>query len=72
MSEWIPANPPINTKGQHAAEMANKEMNVRDRQVRHVFIPAPLEDEQVPVKPPAKRRSFVDPNAIGGRSIRRD
>jgi hypothetical protein len=72
MSEWIPACPPINRKGQHNARMANEDLSVRDRQVRHVVIPPPLEDEQIPVAPPAQRRQFVDPNARGGRPVRRD
>jgi hypothetical protein len=71
MSEWIPINPPINTKGQHDREMANQATSVRDRQVRRVVIPA--DEPDVEVKPvPVQRRHFVDPNAIGGRPLRKD
>jgi hypothetical protein len=71
VSEWIPANPEINSKALHDREMANQELSVRDRQVKPVFIPAPLEDEQVPVPLPTKRRHFEDPNAVGGARTRR-
>ena len=72
MSEWLPINPPVNTKAIHDREIMNQELSVRDRQAaRRVFIPA-VEEEEVEVKPaPFKRRHFVDPNAIGGRPTRR-
>jgi hypothetical protein len=74
MSEWIPANPPLrgSTKGLHDAEMANSFSSVRDRAKIIYTIPPPTEDEQqIPVEPPAQRRHFVDPKAIGGRPTRR-
>jgi len=73
MSEWIPANPEINQgKRYEEAFAANQDLSVRGRQVRRVVIPPPLEDEQIPVAPPAQRRKFVDPNARGGRPTRRN
>jgi hypothetical protein len=72
--EWIPINPPVrgSTKAMHDAEMANSVSNVRDRAKIVYPIPAPLEDEQVPVPPRPARRHFDNPNAIGGRPLRRD
>jgi hypothetical protein len=75
MSEWtglIPANPEINSKALHDHEVANMDLSVRDRQAaRRVFIPPDEPDEQVEV-PKVQRRHFVDPNAIGGRPLRKD
>jgi hypothetical protein len=68
----IPANPVINTKGQHDAQVANQDLSVRGREVRRVVIPRAPVDIEVPVAPPAARRHFDNPNAIGGRPLRRD
>jgi hypothetical protein len=68
----IPANPVINTNGQNNARMANQDLSVRDRAKVRVVIPRAPVDIEVPVAPPAARRHFVDPNARGGRPVRRD
>jgi hypothetical protein len=60
MSEYIPANPPANSRGMHGVTMANDVRSVRDRQVVIVPEAAPLEDEQIPVQPVARRR-FIQP-----------
>lgn len=74
MSEWIPANPPLrgSTKALNDAEMANSFSSVRDRAKIMYTIPAPIEDEQVPVTPPAQRRNFGSgPAAFAQRTTRR-
>ena len=53
--------------------MANMDLSVRDRQAaRRVFVPVDDEPEQIEVPKPTQRRHFVDPNAIGGRPLRKD
>lgn len=68
----IPANPVIHSQGINDARMANQDLSLRGRQVRRVVIPPPPVDIEVPVAPPVQRRQFTDPNARGGRPVRRD
>jgi hypothetical protein len=63
MSEYIPANPPANSRGMHGIAMANDVSSVRDRHVPFVPEAAPLEDEQVVVQPVARRR-FIQPDNV--------
>ena len=63
MSEWIPANPSVNSRGMHGVRMANDFSSVRDRLVPFAEEPAPLEDEQVVVAP-VQRRRFVQPAPV--------
>jgi hypothetical protein len=63
MSEYIPANPPSNSRGMQSIRLVNEASSVRDRQVPFAEEPAPFEDEQVEIKP-TRRRSFVQPPTI--------
>jgi succinyl-CoA synthetase beta subunit len=70
--EWIPINPLVNTKRMNDLRIANSTMSVRDHATTRVVIPPPPVDERVEVSKPAARRQFLDPNARGGRPVRRD
>lgn len=64
MSEWLPINPPVNTKGQHAARMANEATNVRDRSGEKINRPV-YEDITKNAPPVTARRNF-GPGPLNG------
>jgi hypothetical protein len=70
--EYIPANPPlVRGRKYQEAVAANTTTSVRDRSGAPVVIPPPPVDQKVEVPPPAQRRNFVNPTAVGGRPTRR-
>lgn len=59
---WIPANPPINSKGINDRAAANSSVNIRERQTMIVPPPPPFEVERIEVPKTARRNFGPGPN----------